>query len=91
MTDKTMDKISAALDSPIGRMIDNASPKIGAASTFVGGTAWYLLIPWSDIILITSAVGGVFFMIERGLRLAVYVRNNFIRDKGVADDSSNNE
>ena len=85
-----MDKISAALDSPIGRVIDNASPKIGAAAGLVGGTSWYMIIPWDNVVLITSAIGGVFFMIERGLRLAVYIRNNFMR-KELVNDSDDNQ
>ena len=34
-----MDKISAALDSPIGRLVDSASPKIGAVTATVAGTS----------------------------------------------------
>ena len=85
-----MDKISAALDSPIGRVIDSASPKIGAAAGLVGGTSWYMLVPWDNVVLIASAVGGVFFAIERGLRLAVYIRNNFVR-KELVNDSDDNQ
>ena len=59
-----MDKISAALDSPIGRLVDNASPKIGAVTTMVAGTSWYMAIPWDNVVLITSAIGGVFFAVE---------------------------
>ena len=56
-----MDKISAALDSPIGRLVDNASPKIGAVTTMVAGTSWYMAVQWDNVVLITSAIGGVFF------------------------------
>ena len=48
-----MDKISAALDSPIGRLVDNVSPKIGAVTTMVAGTSWYMAIPWDNVVLIT--------------------------------------
>jgi len=90
MNETTMDKISAALDSPIGRLVDNASPKIGAVTTMVAGTSWYMAIPWDNVVLITSAIGGVFFAVERGLRLAVYIRNNFIKRKELASDSDDN-
>ena len=86
-----MDKISAALDSPIGKIVDGASPKIGAVSAVVGGTSWYMIVPWDNVVLIASAVGGVFFAIERGLRLAVYIRNNFMRDKELVNDSDDNQ
>ena len=48
-----MGKISAALDSPIGRLVDNVSPKIGAVTTMVAGTSWYMAIPWDNVVLIT--------------------------------------
>ena len=85
-----MDKISAALDSPIGRLVDNTSPKIGAVAGMIGGTAWYMAIPWDNVTLIASAIGGVFFAIERGLRLIVYLRNNFIKRKELVNDSDDN-
>lgn len=85
-----MDKISAALGSPIGRMVDNASPKIGAAAGMVAGTSWYMVIPWDNVALIASAIGGAFFAVERGLRLIVYVRNNFIKRKELVNDSDDN-
>ena len=53
MNETTMGKISAALDSPIGRLVDNASPKIGAVTTMVAGTSWYMAIPWDNVVLIT--------------------------------------
>ena len=85
-----MGKISAALDSPIGRLADNASPKVGAVTTMVAGTSWYMAVPWGNVVLITSAIGGVFFAVERGLRLAVYIRNNFIKRKELASGSDDN-
>jgi len=54
MNKTAMGKISAALDSPIGRLVDNASPKIGAVTTVVAGTSWYMAIPWDNVVLITS-------------------------------------
>ena len=85
-----MDRISAALDSPIGRLVDNASPKIGAVTTMVAGTSWYMAVPWDNVVLITSAIGGVFFAVERCLRLVVYIRNNFIKRKELASGSDDN-
>ena len=85
-----MDRISAALDSPIGRLVDNASPKIGAVTTMVAGTSWYMAVPWDNAALITSAIGGVFFAVERGLRLVVSIGNNFIKRKELASDSDDN-
>ena len=85
-----MDKISAALDSPIGRLVDNTSPKIGAVAGMIGGTAWYMAIPWDNVTLIASAIGGTFFAIERGLRLIVYLRNNFIKRREAINDSDDN-
>ena len=49
-----------------------------------------MAVPWDNVALITSAIGGVFFAVERGLRLAVYIRNNFIKRKELASDSDDN-
>lgn len=68
----------------ISQGIQTASKIAGGMSFTSAATApwWMAVVPWSDIAIIVSAVGGVFFMCERACSLYLKIREvrNAIKD-----------
>ena len=68
----------------INQGIQIASKITGGLSFTTAATSswWAMSVPWSDIAIIVSAVGGTFFMIERGCSMYLKIREvrNAIKD-----------
>ena len=68
----------------INQGIQTASKVVGGLSFTTAATSswWAMSVPWSDIAIIVSAVGGVFFMCERACSLYLKIREvrNAIKD-----------
>ena len=60
----------------INQGIQNASKVVGGLSFTTAATSswWAMSVPWSDIAIIVSAVGGFFFMCERACSLYLKIR-----------------
>ena len=54
-------------EEEINQGIQTASKVVGGLSFTTAATSswWAMSVPWSDIAIIVSAIGGVFFMVER--------------------------
>ena len=60
----------------INQGIQTASKVVGGLSFTTAATSswWMAAVPWSDIAIIVSAVGGFFFMCERACSLYLKIR-----------------
>ena len=68
------DKLFRVMESPAGDAISTASKVAGAASGTIGVSGYVMAIPWSEITLIVSCVGAVFFAIERAVHCVIYLK-----------------
>lgn len=68
------DKLFKVMESPVGDAISTASKVAGAASGTIGVSSYVMAIPWSEITLIVSCIGAVFFAIERAVHCVIYLK-----------------
>ena len=68
------DKLFKVMESPAGDATSTASKVAGAASGTIGVSSYVMAIPWSEITLIVSCVGAVFFAIERAVHCVIYLK-----------------
>lgn len=68
------DKLFKVMESPAGDAISTVSKVAGAASGTVGVSGYVMAIPWSEITLIVSCIGAVFFAIERAVHCVIYLK-----------------
>lgn len=53
-------------------VVQTASKATGLLSFGAGvSSSWWMAFPWADIAIIMSAVGGVFFMVERFVSMMI--------------------
>jgi hypothetical protein len=58
----------------VAETIQTASKVVGAVSMGSAVSApWWMSLPWADMAIIMSAIGGLFFMLERGFSLAIRI------------------
>ena len=68
------DKLSRVMESPAGDAISTASKVAGAASGTVGVSSYVMAVPWSEITLVVSCLGAIFFALERAVHCIVYLK-----------------
>lgn len=68
------DKLSRVMESPAGDAISTASKVAGAASGTVGVSSYVMAVPWSEITLVVSCLGGIFFAVERAVHCVIYLK-----------------
>lgn len=68
------DKLSSVMESPAGGAISTASKVAGAASLTVGVSSYVMAVPWSEITLVVSCIGAIFFAVERAVHCVMYLK-----------------
>jgi len=68
------DKLSRVMESPAGDTISTASKVAGAASGTVGVSSYVMAVPWSEITLVVSCIGAIFFAVERAVHCVMYLK-----------------
>ena len=68
------DKLSSVMESPAGGAISTASKVAGAASGTVGVSSYVMAVPWSEVTLVVSCLGAIFFAVERAVHCVMYLK-----------------
>lgn len=68
------DKLFKVMESPAGDAISTASKVAGAASGAVGLSSYVMAVPWSEITLVVSCLGAIFFAVERAVHCVIYLK-----------------
>ena len=68
------DKLFKVVESPAGAAISTASKVAGAASGTVGVSSYVMAVPWSEITLVVSCLGAIFFALERAVHCVIYLK-----------------
>ena len=67
------DKLFKVMESPAGDAISTASKLAGAASGTVVVSSYVMAVPWSEITLVVSCLGAIFFAVERAVHCVIYL------------------
>ena len=68
------DKLFKMMESPARNAISTASKVAGAASGTVGVSSYVMAVPWSEITLVVSCLGAIFFALERAVHCVIYLK-----------------
>lgn len=68
------DKLFKVMESPAGDAISTASKVAGAASGTVGVSLYAMAVPWSEITLVVSCLGAIFFAVERAVHCVIHLK-----------------
>ena len=68
------DKLFMVMESPAGDAISTASKVAGAVSGTVGVSSYVMAVPWSEITLVVSCLGAIFFAVERAVHCVIYLK-----------------